>query len=144
MYNPLVQISKEMVQRIIKESSPDLQAFIIEKKNKTRIGVIVKARLYELLEIGYFLIPSERKKGFCTEAVKIFVDFLFLSKQIVRIQAVTNEKNLGSQKVLEKAGFIKEGIVRKMMFNRGDWRDCILFSILREEWKEPKILKIQL
>lgn len=41
MYNPLVQISKEMVQRIIKESSPDLQAFIIEKKDKTRIRAIV-------------------------------------------------------------------------------------------------------
>lgn len=51
--------------------------------------------------------------------------------------------NIGSQKVLEKAGFIKEGIVRKMMFNKVDWRDCILFSILREEWKEPQILKIQ-
>ena len=72
------------------------------------------------------------------------MDFLFLSKQIVRIQADTNiKKSIGSQKVLEKAGFTKEGIIRKMMFNRGDWRDYILFSILREEWKEPQILKIQ-
>ncbi len=147
MYNPLVPTIKEILQKILNESSGDFQVFIIEKKDKTRIRVIVyfivKARPYELLEIGSFLIPFERKKGFCTEAVKIFMDFLFLSRQIVRIQAVTNKMNVGSQKVLEKAGFKKEGIVRKMMFNRGEWRDCILLSILREEWKEPQILKIQ-
>jgi len=43
--------------------------------------------------------------------------------------------------VLEKAGFKKEGIVRKRIFIRGDWRDEFLYSILREEWKEPKIIK---
>jgi len=143
-YNPLRQISKEMVQNVINQPPTNFQVFIIEKKDKKRIGVILyfinKGGPYELLEIGYFLIPSERKKGFCTETVKIFVDFLFLTKQIVRIQAATITKNIGSQKVLEKAGFTKEGIIRKMMWCRGDWRDYILFSILRYEWKEPKIL----
>lgn len=63
-----------------------------------------------------------------------------LSKPLVRIQAHTNVKNMASQRVLEKAGFKKEGIVRKRIFVRGDWRDEFLYSILREEWKEPKIL----
>jgi RimJ/RimL family protein N-acetyltransferase len=68
------------------------------------------------------------------------VDYLFLSKEIVRIQAQTDVGNTASQKVLEKAGFKKEGIVRKLIFVRGEWRDFCLYSILREEWKEPKIL----
>ncbi|NVM36526.1 MAG: GNAT family N-acetyltransferase [Candidatus Lokiarchaeota archaeon] len=59
------------------------------------------------------MISSERKKGFCTEALKIFVDFLFLSQTIERIQATTDYRNTGSQRVLEKAGFTKEGIIRK-------------------------------
>jgi RimJ/RimL family protein N-acetyltransferase len=41
---------------------------------------------------------------------------------------------------LGKAGFKKEGVVRKSLFTRGEWRNMILYSILREEWKEPKIL----
>jgi len=147
IYNPFIQNSREDVQNFFNEHPSDIIIFFIEKKDRTKIGVIthfiVKARPYELLEIGYFLIPSERKKGYCTEAVKIMVDFLFLSKQIVRVQAVSSEKNIGSQKVLKKAGFTKEGIVRKMMYNRGNWHDCALYSILREEWKEPQILKIQ-
>jgi RimJ/RimL family protein N-acetyltransferase len=43
-----------------------------------------------------------------------------------------------SQKVLQKAGFKKEGIIRKSVFSRGEWRDRALYSILRKEWKEPK------
>jgi RimJ/RimL family protein N-acetyltransferase len=93
-----------------------------------------------LLEIGYAVIPSERGKGYCSEAVQIMVDYLFLSKDIVRVQAHTDVRNVASQRVLEKIGFKKEGMVRKSSFVRGEWRDRRLFSILREEWKEPKIL----
>jgi RimJ/RimL family protein N-acetyltransferase len=41
---------------------------------------------------------------------------------------------------MEKAVFQKEGIIRKDTFIRGAWQDGIPYSILREEWKEPKIL----
>jgi len=48
--------------------------------------------------------------------------------------------NFASQRVLEKAGFTKEGIFRKSAFIMGVWQDGVLYSVLREEWKEPKIL----
>lgn len=94
----------------------------------------------KLVEIGYFMVPSETGKGYCSEAAKIIVDYLFISKDIVRIQAHTDLRNVASQKVLEKVGFMKEGIIRKSIFIRGEWRDAYLYSILREEWKEPRIL----
>jgi ribosomal-protein-alanine N-acetyltransferase len=68
------------------------------------------------------------------------VDYLFLSKNIVRIQAVTHIENKASQRVLEKVGFKKEGILRKSVFIMGVWSDFYILSILKEEWKEPKIL----
>jgi RimJ/RimL family protein N-acetyltransferase len=68
------------------------------------------------------------------------VDYLFLSRDTARIQAHTDPRNVASQKVLEKVGFNKEGTIRKFMFMRGEWRDAYIYSILREEWKEPKIL----
>jgi RimJ/RimL family protein N-acetyltransferase len=37
-------------------------------------------------------------------------------------------------------GFVRESTVRKSAFNRGEWSDGYLYSILREEWKEPRIL----
>jgi ribosomal-protein-alanine N-acetyltransferase len=74
------------------------------------------------------------------EATRLIVDYLFLSRNIVKIQVHTNVENKAAQKVLEKAGFIKEGTVRKHQFVRGVWTDYYLYSIIREEWKEPKIL----
>jgi len=94
----------------------------------------------EQTTIEYALVSNERNKGYCTEGVEIMVDYLFLSKDIVRIQAETLVENSASQRVLEKAGFTKEGIKRKSSFVRGLWQDDILYSILREEWKRPKIL----
>jgi RimJ/RimL family protein N-acetyltransferase len=85
-------------------------------------------------------VPTERGKGYCTEAAQIMLDYLFLSKETVCIQATTHVKNIASQRVLQKVGFKKEGIMRKRFFIQGEWQDIILFSILREEWKEPRIL----
>lgn len=95
----------------------------------------------KLLEIDYALVPSERGKGYCTEAAMILVDYLFLLKDTMRIQAHTDVRNIASQKVLEKAGFKKEGTLREVGFLRGEWVDAYLYSILREEWNEPKVLR---
>ena len=116
--------------------------FIIEKKDGTKIGYMTHwvVQPSRHMEIGYIMIPKERGKGYCSEAVQIIVDYLFLSKDIVRIQAGTDVRNKASQKVLENAGFIREGTVRKSAFNKGEWSDGCIYSILREEWKEPRIL----
>ena len=140
-YNILIQESKDELEKRYDNFRPDEKWFLIEKKDGTKIGLIVLEIEGGVQEIGYGIIPSERRKGYCTEAVKIAVDYLFLLIPLVRIQAHTNVKNTASQRVLENAGFRKEGIVRKRIFVRGNWRDEFLYSILREEWIEPKILK---
>ena len=145
-YTPFVQSSKEEMKQKYGEISEERKLFIIEKKDGSKIGIIVyfivKGGPYNLLEIGYYMSLSERKKGYCTEAVELFVDYLFLKQAIQRIQATTDNRNKASQRVLEKAGFTREGMLRKMLFMKGDWVDVSMFSILREEWKEPKVLKI--
>ncbi len=92
------------------------------------------------MEIGFALVPSERRQGYGTEAIQMMVDYLFLETDIVRVQAPTGTKNIPSQKALEKAGFSEEGIMRKSWFAQGEYIDQCIYSILREEWKEPEIL----
>jgi RimJ/RimL family protein N-acetyltransferase len=123
-------------------TSTDMRGFVILKKDGTRIGFISHWRTQPsgMTEIGYHIVPNERGKGYGTETVQLMVDYLFLSSGIVRIQATTNVKNRASQRVLEKAGFKLEGTCRKTNFVRGVWTDNYLYSILRDDWKEPKIL----
>jgi RimJ/RimL family protein N-acetyltransferase len=92
------------------------------------------------VEVGYFVVPKERGKGYATEAIMMMVDYLFLSKDLERIQAKADPENTASCKALTNAGFKREGILRKTFFARGKWKDDCVFSIIREEWKEPRIL----
>ena len=123
-------------------SAMDFKLFIIQKKDGTRIGEIhhFLDSPHRLMEIAGWLMPSESKKGYATEATQLMVDYLFLSKEIARIQAIVDVRHIASQRVLEKAGFQREGTMRDESFDRGEWRDFYLYSILRREWKEPKIL----
>ncbi len=139
-YAPFPQRSKTEFEKQYDNLPSDSMWFLVEKKDSSRIGFIYHELQGNQMEIGYALIPSERNKGFGREAITIFVDYLFLSKAIHRIQAPTGTDNRHSQKVLEKSGFKKEGIIRKAGFVRGKWIDESLYSILREEWKEPRIL----
>jgi len=141
-FNPLRQTSRADVEKDFEKRAFEQTEFIIEKKDGTKIGYIwhFTHSATKVTEIGTFLIPSERGKGYAPEATHLIVDYLFLSKSIVRIQAGTQVENVASQKALEKCGFTREGVHRKEMFNRGKWVDICIYSILREEWKEPRIL----
>jgi RimJ/RimL family protein N-acetyltransferase len=142
-FSPLQRSGAEM-EKMLENNPLEMKAFIIEKKDGTKIGLVshfnMLAPYGKMQEIGYALVPSERGKGYCTEATQLMLDYLFLSKDIDRIQATTHVGNVASQKVLEKAGFKREGTLRKAIQSRGEWTDLVIFSILREEWKEPKIL----
>lgn len=135
-----LQMSRVDVEKAFDNVGPEAKTFFVEKKDGSKIGHIGHRPIGKAQEIGYSILPSERGKGYCSEAVKIMVDYLFLSKDIVRIQAHVDTENAASQKVLEKAGFNKEGVIRMGSFVRGEWRDDCLYSTLRKEWKEPRIL----
>ena len=147
VYVSVKQMSKAEIMKEFDNPGPlalmtERTRFIIEKKDGAKIGYMTHwvVQPSRLVEIGYFMIPKERGKGYCSEAVQIIVDYLFLSKDIVRIQAGTDVRNKASQKVLENAGFVREGTIRKSGFNKGEWSDGYIYSILREEWTEPRIL----
>jgi len=140
-YEPLeVQESRADIEKRYEKLGSEKMWFLVTKKDGSRIGFFGIGFVGHCWEIGYDLISSERGKGYGTEAVQLAVDYLFLSKDMVRIQAGADPENIASQKVLEKAGFQREGKIRKGIYAWGKWKDLYLYGILREEWKEPKIL----
>jgi RimJ/RimL family protein N-acetyltransferase len=137
------QRSKVELEKQFGSLPSDSKWFIVENKKSDKIGFVYHELMGSQLEIGYALLPHERGKGYGSEAITIIVDYLFLTKAIARIQATTDVKNKPSQRVLEKNEFKREGTIRKAGFVRGQWRDEFLYSILREEWKEPKSVRSQ-
>lgn len=136
-YQDVWTFSKAKLEKVMLE---DTIFFMIEKDG-VNIGHIGGWNIGRIcVAIGFALIPSERGKGYGTEVIQMMVDYLFLEKDIVRIEASTDTRNTASHKALEKAGFTNEGTMRNSHSVRGEYRDKYLYSILREEWKKPKIL----
>ena len=71
-----------------------------------------------------------------TEALRLFVDYLFELKPINRLQVCFDLDNHGSRIVAEKCGFIHEGVLRGCVFHKGAYVDICITSMLRNEWEK--------
>ncbi|KAG5236579.1 hypothetical protein OIU78_004557 [Salix suchowensis] len=81
--------------------------------------------------LGYALAAEFWGQGIATIALKMAVSSVFKELAgLVRVHAVVEVENKGSQRVLEKAGFLKEGLLRKYGYCKGEIRDMIVFSFL--------------
>lgn len=84
-------------------------------------------------ELGYTFHRAHWGKGYATEAVGWLLEFGFETLQLERISATCHPGNSGSIRVLEKGGFTLEGRLRSHRLVRGDRRDSLLYSVLRDE-----------
>lgn len=84
--------------------------------------------------IGYDLSEKYTGKGYATKAVLLSLDIAFTTLGLHRISAGAEPENIGSIRVLEKAGFTREGYSRRILKVDGRWRDTINMAILDEDF----------
>jgi len=82
--------------------------------------------------IGYTLDKQYNGRGFATEAVSLAVKYAFDELKLHRVEAGVMLTNIGSMRVLEKAGFHREGIERKGVKINGNWEDHQIFAIISD------------
>jgi len=80
-------------------------------------------------EISYILNPAYQGKGYIGEAIDIFLNFCFNDLSIHRIQAKCDIDNVSSEKVMQKAGMLREGIMKKYFFMYDQIKDALLYAI---------------
>lgn len=124
-----------------KEKAGDEYAFTIYKKTPNGleiaggIGIQIDKQAQKVKNFGYWLNKDYRGQGLVQEAVDIMIDYCFNTLNLRRIEAHTYHVNIASQKVLEGAGFVKEGIERKSAMSRsGEIFDCVFYGLLKEEY----------
>ncbi|HEX5130980.1 MAG TPA: GNAT family N-acetyltransferase [Candidatus Krumholzibacteria bacterium] len=97
------------------------------------IGVHPGQGIYTLsAELGYWLGEEFWNRGIATEAVTAVTAYAFETFGMVRVYAEVFEWNTASMRVLEKAGFTREGTLRKSVFKNRQIIDQIMFSRIRE------------
>lgn len=83
--------------------------------------------------IGITLLPSERGQGYGTEAQLLLAAYLFATTDAQRVEAATDVENIAEQRALEKAGFVREGVLRSAQFRGGTYHDMVLYSYVRTD-----------
>ncbi|WP_176545077.1 GNAT family N-acetyltransferase [Bacillus sp. AFS041924] len=128
---------KEHMENSAEDSRHDFAIFIKEENHtQTLIGevqfIFVTRGPKQSCMVGYHIGEKFNGQGYMTKALKIaFEDLKFH-----RVTSEVNPENLGSIRVLEKVGFVKEGYYRKNLKIRDQWYDHVCFAILEEEFAE--------
>ena len=127
--------TRKFIKKIIAEmrkSKPNKELFVIEI-DKQFAGFVGLHDLHQKYfefkgKINYGSHPKFRGKGITTKAVKIITDYAFKKYKLKRIEGWCRTNNKASARVLEKAGYKFEGILRKNKYKDGKYFDDMLWA----------------
>lgn len=112
---------------------------IISKESGLNIGQIAFYKVNsknQYVDVEYCIGKEYWGNGYATEALKGVINFVFNKMNFNRVQAFHRSKNITSGRVLEKAGMKYEGRLKQYVLHNGVFDDCIMYAILKEEWKQ--------
>jgi RimJ/RimL family protein N-acetyltransferase len=84
-------------------------------------------------EVGYWVAPWARGRGVATGALRLVAAWGLRELGLARIELLADVGNVASQRVAEKAGFQREGVLRSYRELKGSRPDYVVFSLLRED-----------
>jgi RimJ/RimL family protein N-acetyltransferase len=83
-----------------------------------------------LASVGYWVGPHARGRGAATRALRLVASWAFAELGIERLQLTTHPDNVASQRVAERAGFTREGLLRSYLAIPRGRRDSLMYSLL--------------
>jgi RimJ/RimL family protein N-acetyltransferase len=83
--------------------------------------------------VGYWLAPEARGRGVATHAIRLVAQWAFEALGVARLELTCAPGNHASQRVAERCGFTREGVLRSHLPFKGERRDTVVFSLLAGE-----------
>ncbi|AIQ46904.1 hypothetical protein R70723_14220 [Paenibacillus sp. FSL R7-0273] len=105
--------------------------------DETPLGVIsIKLNWEDIREweIGWALLPRYWGEGYATEAVRLLIGYAFAQLNAHRIVAYANAANQRSERLMQRAGMTRDGVLRETRYCNQEWCDELIYSILEKEW----------
>ncbi len=97
------------------------------------IGIHPQSDIQRLnAELGYWLAEPFWGKGIISKAIPMLIDFTFSNLPVTRIFARPFARNIASQKVLEKNGFVLEARIEKSLIKNGVLEDELIYAIRKK------------
>jgi [ribosomal protein S5]-alanine N-acetyltransferase len=115
------------------QSEPSVHlAIALEGKAVGGIGVVAgEGVARHTAQFGYWLGESYWGRGIATAAARAMVAHVFSGSYFVRLEAAVFVWNPASMRILEKVGFVREGVLRKSVFKDGEFIDSVMYALVR-------------
>jgi RimJ/RimL family protein N-acetyltransferase len=107
---------------------------IVEDETSQILGgcsIAMDRPLHRNGSLGYWIRTSRTKQGFAREAAALLAQFGFAQLGLIRIEIFVAAGNIASQRVAEKLGALREGLLRHRLLIRGEPLDAYVFSLIR-------------
>ncbi len=88
--------------------------------------------------IGITILPEHRNQGHGARAQRLLAERLLETTPSHRVEADTSVDNMAEQKALERAGFLREGVIRGSQLRNGEWGDQVMYGFTRAELQSPR------
>ena len=125
----------DYINAMLSADKNDTFAFAVTVNDKAigSIGVFRQGNIHRLTaELGYYIAEEYWGKGVMTEAVKQICEYVFAKSDIIRIYAEPFSYNSASCRVLEKAGFQFEGLLRQNAVKNNKVVDMKMYALIKE------------
>jgi len=96
--------------------------------------IVDETPLGKIVHIGAMFLPEYHGKGYAPQAAKKVIEFAFTQDNCIRINTGCHKENEASRKVLEKAGFRKEGERIKAVYHDGVMKDRLEYAINKDDY----------
>ena len=122
-------------QRRRREEGIELSLLVVDAENDDLLGAIGARvdRRNECADMGYWVAREARGRGVASGAVVLLGTWLFQALELARLQVHTEVDNVASQRVAERAGFTREGVLRSYELTEGRPIDVVMFAALPGE-----------
>lgn len=135
-----IEVTRENIQPVIDFSEGEVRKAymwkILIKDTNEIIGIAgcsLSNNRFKLGEIYYTLIPEFWGNGYATEVCKAMITSGFKEFGLHKVEAGVATGNLASIRVLEKSGMTREGLRRKILPIRGEWKDNYHYAIVEDD-----------
>lgn len=139
---PVDDLTRGAYRRRLKRYAEDVRNdqaypfFLFEKNDNVLVGGLtltnIRRGVAQTASLGYWIGAPFARQGHMTKAVRAFVPFVFDALKLHRLEAACIPTNQASMRLLERAGFMREGYAREYLCINGIWQDHVLFARITE------------
>ena len=143
---PSDDLTRSAFRRRIRRYAEDIKSdqayafFVFRKSDDVLLGGLTLANIRRGVaqagSLGYWMGASFSGQGYMTEAVRTLIPFSFGALRLHRLEAACIPTNAASMRLLEKAGFTREGLARQYLCINGVWQDHLLYGLVSSDpWR---------